>query len=566
MFLSYSRPMRSNFISHVRSICPSPLPPLIGAGLFLASCAPVDIVKETARPPQSKPEISSQDIPKDPQDNQSVEQAETTVSGSVTTDSLISEIDEAIKAQENERQKQVEDAERLTEQANDDVIASIIWELEKTDNRTQTPSATASLEDLIPLGRDPSLEEAALDAAFAMLQSPKESEPAITFTMPTKSQSRKRVGVFVPRTGARAIYGNQVADGIEMALFQINNPMLEVVYFDTNPDKLPAVIAQSALQAEIDIAIGPLFSDRAKAIGPYFMPHDVPVLSLSNNHEIARNGLWVLGFLPEQQIDGVLAESILKDYDEIAILSDQSAYGSVITKHVTKRLKDFGLSPASVSVVDGTVGADDAQLVEKLKAFARYKPLEEDELIDDIPPPYDSVIIAGGADFVLKVAPLLSYYDLGPDRVNYLGTDLWANAGLLGEPSLQGAYIATIRPDLRDVFGARYDGLYQARGTSSEGSFLSQLGFDAFAVAASAVSQSSLPSDEDVPVLQSAVVTNLVKEQGFKGYTGAFRLLANGLNQRDFSLYQVENGRLQPASMTPKAPEGYNSDEAVLQN
>lgn len=564
--------MRSYFLLHFKSICVSSMPLLVGLALFLASCAPVEVAKQSTIVSQIQPELpaedtlSAQDILKEEQDNQTIEQVQTTPSGSVTTDSMIAEIDKAIKAQDDERQKQIEDAERINEQANDDVIASIIWELEQTDNQSQTTPTTARLEDLIPIGRDPSLEEAALDAAFAMLQSPKEAVPEMTFTMPAKTEGRKRIGVFVPRTGARAIYGNQVADGIEMALFQINNPMLDIIYFDTNPDKLPAAIAQSALQAEIDIAIGPLFSDRAKAIGPYFMPHDIPVLSLSNNHEIARNGLWVLGFLPEQQIDGVLAESILKDYDEIAILSDQSAYGAVITKHVTKRLKDFGLRPSSVSRVDGTVGADDAKLVEQLKAFARYKPLEDDELVDDIPPPYDSVIIAGGADFVLKVAPLLSYYDLGPDRVNFLGTDLWANAGLLGEPSLQGAYIATIRPDLRDVFGARYDGLYQARGTSSEGSFLSQLGFDAFAVAASSVSSSSLPLDNATSGLQSAVVSHLVKEQGFKGYTGAFRLLANGLNQRDFSLYQVENGQLQPASMTPKAPEGYNSDEAVLQN
>ena len=66
--------------------------------------------------------------------------------------------------------------------------------------------------------------------------------------------------------------------------------------------------------------------------------------------------------------------------------------------------------------------------------------------------------------------------------------------------------------------------------------------------------------------LQLPIISHLVKEQGFKGYTGAFRLLANGLNQRDYSLYQVENGQLQPVTMTPKAPEGYNSDEAVLQN
>ena len=566
--------MRSSFLSHLSFSLSKPLPFIAGLGLFLASCAPVEVAKKLPPAPQIEAAIPAQDKAITPQDDELPQDQSIIVPsvdnktslGSVTNESLIAEIDEAIKAQDDERQKRVEEAARANDEANDDVIASIIWELEKTDNQTQTAAETARLEDLIPIGRDPSLEEAALDAAFAMLQAPKDAVPDMKFTMPAKSEGRKRIGIFVPRTGARAIYGNQVADGIEMALFQINNPMLDIIYFDTSEEKLPAAIAQSALQAEIDIAIGPLFSDRAKAIGPYFMPHDIPVLSLSNNHEIARNGLWVLGFLPEQQIDGVLAESILKDYDEIAILSDQSAYGAVITKHVIKRLNDFGLSPASVARVDGTVGADDEKLVEQLKAFARYKPLEEDELVDDIPPPYDSVIIAGGADFVLKVAPLLSYYDLGPDRVNYLGTDLWANAGLLGEPSLQGAYIATITPDLRAIFGARYDGLYQLRGTSSEGSFLSQLGFDAFAVAASAVSAETPKTDNGEAILQSAVVSNLVKEQGFKGYTGAFRLLANGLNQRDFSLYQVENGQLQSASMMPKAPEGYNSDEAVLQN
>ena len=62
-----------------------------------------------------------------------------------------------------------------------------------------------------------------------MLQSPKEAVPEMTFTMPAKTEGRKRIGVFVPRTGARAIYGNQVADGIEMALFQINNPMLDII-------------------------------------------------------------------------------------------------------------------------------------------------------------------------------------------------------------------------------------------------------------------------------------------------------------------------------------------------
>ena len=127
--------------------------------LCFASCAPVEVAKQSAIVSQIQPELPAedilpaQDILKEEQDNQTIEQVQTTPSGSVTTDSMIAEIDKAIKAQDEERQKQIEDAERINEQANDDAIASIIWELEQTDNQSQTTLTTARLEDLIDRSR-----------------------------------------------------------------------------------------------------------------------------------------------------------------------------------------------------------------------------------------------------------------------------------------------------------------------------------------------------------------------------------------------------------------------------
>jgi len=536
--------------------------PILCSALFLASCAPVEVpvkapVKETVLAPKSQ-EVTAE------ADNQSLTQTSTDKTTATTNESLIAEIDSVVKAREEAKEKA--EAEKTADNATDDVIASIIWELEKGDNQTKVETQTLSFEELIPEGRDPSLEEAALDAAFAMLRAPKDAPLSQRYEIPEKAAGQRRIGVFVPLSGERAIYGNQVADGLELAMFQINDPDIEILYFDTSSTDALGSLAQQAIKTQIDIAIGPLFSDNAKDIAPYLSADMIPVLSLSNNRAIASPGLWVLGLLPEQQIDKVLAESILNGHDEIAILSDQSAYGAMVTSHAVKRLQEFGISPASVMVVDGTVGADDETLVTQLKRFTRYQPLEDGQLVEDIPPPYDSVVIAGGANFVLKVAPLLSYYDLGPDRVNYLGTDLWANAGLLAEPSLQGAYLSTLSPDLRANFAKRYDELYKIRGSSSAGSFLSQLGFDAFAVAASASDKASAVTDNETQSLQLPIISQLVKESGFKGYTGSFRLLANGLNHRDYRLFQVQDGKLAPVAMMPKAPEAYNSDEVVLQN
>lgn len=471
---------------------------------------------------------------------------------------LTDEIDEALEAYDKAQ------ADLLKGDQSTDEIGAIIWDIEQADNQTaldDNATEVVTFESLIPEGRDPSLEEEALDAAFAMLRAPKEEvliTPDAPFIYPEKQEGKKRIGIFVPLSGDRAIYGAQVIEGIEMALFQINDDAAELLYFDTSDATLMPMIVTQAIDAKIDIAIGPLFSTTATSAYPYFAEADIPVLSLSNNAAIARAGLWVLGLLPEQQIDALIAETVLKGHDHIAILADQSDYGSAIRRHVTSRLAAFGIEPASVMVVDGTVGADDSALQASLKNFSQYKPLEEDELIQDIPAPFDSVILAGGADFVLKVAPLLSYYDLGPDRVAYLGTDLWASAGLLGEPSLQGSYIATIDPGLRIAFGKRYGALYHPEKKSTGGaSFLSQLGFDAMAIAASATQLDEWQADNQMP-LQSPIISRLVSESGFTGYTGAFRLLADGRNNRSYGLFQVVDGTLVPAAMTPKVSAEYN--------
>ena len=446
-----------------------------------------------------------------------------------------------------------------------DTIASIIWEIEQADAKDkQDEKPTKTFEELIPEGPDPSLAEEALDAAFAMLKAPEILVPeAPKFQLPIKQDGNARIGIFAPLSGPRQPYGKQIQQGAELAFFQLADPRLELIYFDTSNSDALTSLAQSAVQAEIDIAIGPLFSDAAEQVFPTLRRHNIPLLSLSNNSQIAKSGLWVLGLLPEQQIDSLIAATMLNGYADIAILSDQSAYGAQLTAHIISRLKAFGLAPATVMIVDGTVGADDEGLIANLKQFTRYRPLEEDEFIDDKPVPYDAVIIAGGGGFILKVAPLLSYYDLGPDRVLYLGTDLWTNAALVTEPSLQGAFVATLDPALRADFSKRYQALFDMPSSP-----LGQLGFDGLAVAATALSRSQISEDGrigkidagkidagkiDMPAsIQSPIITNLVSEQGFKGYTGAFRLLPNGINYRPYQIYQITDGAIAHADIAPK--------------
>ena len=45
--------------------------------------------------------------------------------------------------------------------------------------------------------------------------------------------------------------------------------------------------------------------------------------------------------------------------------------------------------------------------------------------------PFDAVVFAGDPAFALRTAPVLAYYDVGPDRALYLGNALWNQTQLL---------------------------------------------------------------------------------------------------------------------------------------
>ena len=454
---------------------------------------------------------------------------------------------------QNDNQTQIDapEARLLVEAESDnasDLVGNIIWQLEQADksqSASEEDKAPPSFEDLIPTGPDPSLAEEALDAAFAMLRQPEAEVESSSFTIAPKQEDEMRIGVFLPLSGTQAALGSQIDKGLQMAYFQIANPQIELVYFDTDsPDRIEAV-AQEAIAAEIDIAVGPLFSDKADVILPHLRRADIPILSFSNNQQIAANGLWVMGLLPEQQMDMLLGQALSQGYQDIAILADQSLFGQRMSQHIINRLTAFGMRASAYQPIDGKAASDDEMLIGQIKNFARYVPLEEGELISDRPAPYEVVILAGGADFILKVAPLLSYYDLGPDRVAYLGTNLWANPALTGEPSLQDSYLAAISPELSAAFSQRHQSLFDAPS-----SYLGQLGFDVMAVAVQALAQQQNESDK----LQNPLVASLLREQGFKGYTGSFKLAANGLNYRDYITYQLVQGELVPTELPPAPP------------
>ncbi len=373
----------------------------------------------------------------------------------------------------------------------------------------------------------------ALDAALDLLKQKTKPllQPKSDYQLSEKQSGQLRIGMFVPLSGDYSQLGQAIANGAELALFQTKSTQIELLYFDTgNPENLDD-IAASALSADIDVTIGPLFSYPLSKIAPVMAAYNIPVLSLSNNMAAAQTGSWLLGYLPEQQLDNLLAHVIEQDKSRIAILASEDSFGQTLLSHAQARLADFGMSAAQITLLSDDLLADEPRLKEAIKSFSGYQPPSEDGAL--LPPPlYDSVLLAGNPEFILRTAPVLDYYDLGPSRVTYLGTDLWGRAELVSEPSLQGAIITQAVLPQKERFDSIWRDYF-----SQYPSILSRLGFDVMAVIA--ITKSQHTSSDEIDWTKS-----LLRDKGFSGFSGAFTLLPDGRNNRAYKLYRIEAGTL----------------------
>ena len=444
-----------------------------------------------------------------------------------------------------EEQKQKESAETdvkatdsklsekpFTEQNTDDVINSIIWKIQ-----SEVARKPAQPEPKIPEGQDPSLTRDALEAAFALLA--QKGVPSSKVELQRDWSEKKAVGVtrvalLVPLSGPYATLGSELRRGAELALFSANNPALELLVFDTAGGNKAREAALSAVSAETDIIIGPLFTKAVTEARNVAESAGVPMLLLSNNAQATSQGSWLMGYVPEQELDLLIDHAIATGRNRFAIIAENTVYGNRLASHAQFRLRQKGVPPRDTMVLRKEALTSEDLLKRAIRNFARYVEAADGETKQKTPPVFDALIFAGDAEFALRTAPVLAYYDLAGNDVLYLGNTQWNQSRLLMEPSLQGGLFAS-RPSADDtMFGKKWSAVWADRP-----GLLARLSFDAVALA-------GVLSSKD----RARWRDELLSDVGFKGVSGAFRFLPGGANLRAFELRQIENGAsnlLQPA-------------------
>ena len=413
-------------------------------------------------------------------------------------------------------------------------VGDIIWNLETAQK--DKPAAQNDMAQNAPdapvafVGPNESLASDALEAAFAMIANRNPLAAQQGFTLARKPAAITRVGLLIPTSGVNGQLGMELQRGAELALFSMGDTTIELLVFDTAGGPRAEEAARAALAAEVDIIIGPLFSRSVVAARAIAGTRNVPMLSLSNNLDVADRTSWLLGYMPEQQIELLLGHALTAGHTRIAILAEQSPFGRRLATHALRRLKQLGMTPEVVQTLSPAQLASEDQLKAAIQTFTGYEPPAEDEeapAFADLPPPrFEAVVFAGGAEFALRTAPVLAYYDADSERVLYLGNAQWNQRRLLMEPSLHGALFASRPTDQDEKFNGLWTDIWDSRPGS-----LARLSFDAMAMIT--VAAKTRPRR-----WRSSLVAN----SGFNGFSGAYRLLPDGSNRRAFELRQIEAG------------------------
>lgn len=369
----------------------------------------------------------------------------------------------------------------------------------------------------------------------------------------------RRIALLLPLSGRAAQTGRALLDSAQLALFEVADDDLQVLIFDTKGTPVGAEDAARLAVAEgAKLILGPLFGDSAAAVRSVTFEADVNVVSFSNNKSIAGDGVYVIGFLPDQQIRRVISFASHKGYGSFGALLPSNEYGELTMESARKVLEESGKQITKVAYYDPDE-TDHSALVRKFSnydsrksALVRQRALLEsrtdqiskkalrrlanrDTLGD---PSFEALLFPAGGRELMALAPLLAFYDVDPARVRLLGATQWDEThGLTSEPALFGGWYAAPPPDTRYLFEEKFEKVYRRPPLR-----LASLGYDAMLLAV------ALSYGEGGPNYGAAALTDA---RGFSGVDGIFRLLPNGANQRGLAVIEVTDRELRVIDPAP---------------
>lgn len=353
------------------------------------------------------------------------------------------------------------------------------------------------------------------------------SEPAPSVPGTTIGTGNVKVALILPlsaggQAGAAAV---SLRNAAELAMSEFSQPDIQLLVKDDRgtPDGARAA-TQAAISEGAELILGPLFADAVRAAGQVARGAGRPVIAFSTDAGVAAPGVYLLSFMPESEVERVVAYAARQGLRSFAALIPNTAYGRVAQAAFQTAVARNGGRIVAMETYDRASAAAQAA---KIAAVA-----------GGTSPQVNAVFVPDSGDSLIAVAQALHGAGVDPQKVRMLGTGVWNEARIFSQPGLQGGWFAA--PDAAgfNAFAQRYRAKY-----GSDPTRIATLGYDAVSLAAALVRTQGAQRFSE-PVLTNA--------SGFAGADGVFRFNPNGTNERGLAVLEIRNGTAVPVSPAPR--------------
>lgn len=346
-----------------------------------------------------------------------------------------------------------------------------------------------------------------------------------------------KVAMLVPQTGPNAALGNALLQAAQLAVFDINEPMFQLVPKDTQGTAEGAArAADEAVREGARLILGPVFAGEVDAARKAARPYGVNVIGFSTDWRVAGDNAFIMGVLPFGQVERIAEYAARQGVRRVAVIAGNDMYGDAVLSLFQTAAQRNGMTLAKVARVSPD-GRDVSTAVSSIAAG-----LKTDQ------PAYDALFVPLGGQAIRIAASVLKNYGLAGGRIKLLGTGLWDDPAVLSDPNMSGALYAAPAPQVRASFERNYQRVYGSLPPR-----LASIGYDSAALAI-IMARTISASGQRVSYDRNA----FLNPNGFSGIDGIFRFKGNGLVERGMAVLQVGGGSSHLVDPAPNSFLGFS--------
>jgi branched-chain amino acid transport system substrate-binding protein len=334
-----------------------------------------------------------------------------------------------------------------------------------------------------------------------------------------------KVGLLVPMSGPNAELGKAMLESAQLALFTTGGDRLTLVPRDTaGTAEGAANAARQAIGEGAKLLLGPLLAAEVETVKPVAAEAKVNVIAFSTATQLAGGNVFLMGFLPRQEVAREVSFARDRGLSRFAALAPNTQYGHLVGDALQEIATTSGATVTKVEYFDPR-GADPGPAIKRFLAGGAASATTS-AAGPAISASFDALLLPEGGAQLKQIAHQLKEAGLDTAQVRLLGSGLWDDPAIAGEPALYGGWFAASPPEPRREFESRFQATYGHAVPR-----LASLAFDSAALAA-VLAKNGGPD----PFSHEAILN----PSGFTGVDGLFRFTQEGLVQRGLAILEVQ--------------------------